>query len=190
MKIVELPPSWSGRALIVAGAGDPAKWFNPGELEAIRAFTREKRRNEWIASRIAEKILRQRGAAGPHVSFSHSGAYGAAAIDRQPIGIDVERIRQISESAAHLFLTDDEAEAMRRCSIADRMLHFWCAKEAVWKQLGGSVATLKRVPLHFEETLRHGLRFDGVETYAGEDFIAALTTDNRQPTTRATLPIS
>lgn len=175
MRIVELPPSWSGRAVIVGDVADPEPWFTPAELAIVRSFPREKRRNEWMASRIAEKILRQRGAAGSHVSFSHSGPYGAAAVDSHPVGFDVERIRPMSESAAHLFLTDDEIAEMQSCTIDHRILHFWSAKEALWKQRSGAVPTLKRIVLRFETTTPRGLRFAGVETYDGQDFIAALT---------------
>jgi phosphopantetheinyl transferase (holo-ACP synthase) len=176
MKIVELPQLWSGRALIVADVDDADSWFTPGELAVVRSFPREKRRNEWMLSRIAEKILRQRGAIGSNVSFSHSRPYGAAAVDTHPVGFDVERIRPISENAAHLFLTNEEIAVMQHCTMAHRMLHFWSAKEALWKQHGGAVPTLKTIPLRFERVLPDGLRFASVETYAGSDFIAALTT--------------
>lgn len=185
MKIIGLPPTWSGRAVIVTGADDAQAWLTPAQLAVAASFPRKKRRDEWISSRIAEAILRQRGAAGSNVSYSHSGPYGAAAVDSALIGIDVERVRTISENAAHLFLSDSEISAMRACGIPDRMLHFWTAKEALWKQAGGRILTLKRIPLRLEQQLPNGLRFDGVETYAADDFIAALTTENRQPATRA-----
>ena len=172
MNIVELPPDWRNRAMIVSDVANPESWFSPEQLALL---TRPKRRREWMLSRIAEKELLRRGASGSCVSFSHSGGYGAAAVDVRPIGIDVEVLRQISESAAHHFLADDEIEAMHRCTIAHRMLHFWSAKEAAWKQLGGSVPTLKRVRLPFESETANGLRFHGVETLAAGDLIAALT---------------
>jgi 4'-phosphopantetheinyl transferase EntD len=175
MKIVDLPPSWQGRALIVSEVREPESWFIAEELAIANGFPRAKRRSEWMLSRIAEKELRRRGASGAVVSFSHSGGYGAAAIGQQPIGIDIETLRQIAESAAHLFLTDDEIEWMQRCTIPHRMLHFWSAKEAAWKKLGGAVPTLKRVPLSFAGERGDGLRFEGVETFAFGDLIAALT---------------
>lgn len=166
MKIIEL----RGRGLIVSEVSDPEAWF-----PAVPAFPREKRRLEWMLSRIAEKELRKRGARGDHVSFSHSGSYGAAAVDTKPVGIDVEVLRDISESAARHFLNDDEIAVMERCTIANRMLHFWSAKEAVWKQRGGAVATLKRLQIQLEAENPDGLRFDAVETFAIDDLVAALT---------------
>ena len=170
MNIVPLPESWRGRAMIVSDVADAEAWF-----ESVPSFPRAKRRQEWMVSRIAEMELRRHGATGECVSFSHSGKYGAAAVDLHPIGIDVEMLREISESAAHLFLNDDESEAMRRCSISHRMLHFWSAKEAQWKRLGGSLPTLKKVQVRFESEGPNGLRFQGVETFAIDDLVAALT---------------
>lgn len=171
MKTATLPESWRGRALIVSEVADPESRF-----DVVPEFKTAKRRSEWMLSRIAEQELRRRGASGSCVSYSHSGKYGAAAIDAKPIGIDVEVLRIISESAAHLFLIDEEIEAMQRCTIADRMLHWWSAKEAAWKQLGGSVPTLKKVRLTLEAESPRGLRFQNVETFASEDYVAALTT--------------
>ncbi|HEY6842969.1 MAG TPA: 4'-phosphopantetheinyl transferase superfamily protein [Thermoanaerobaculia bacterium] len=171
MKIATVPESWRERALIVSDVADPESWF-----ESMPEFKTVKRRSEWMLSRIAEMELRRRGGSGACVSYSHSGKYGAAAIHRMPVGIDVEVQRDISESAAHLFLADPEIEAMQRCTIGDRMLHWWSAKEAAWKQLGGSVPTLKKVRLTLESESATGLRFAGVETFRGEDFVAALAT--------------
>ena len=166
---------WPGRAVIACDIADPESQFDEEELAVIRGFARPKRRTEWMLSRIAEKELRRNGAAGDYVSFSHSGKYGAAAIDVDAVGIDIEVIREIPENAAHLFLTDPEIELMRNRSIEHRMLHFWSAKEALWKQRGGSVPTLRRVPLAFESETSNGLRFRGVETIAIRDLIAAIT---------------
>lgn len=166
---------WPGRAAIACDIADPESQFDAEELAVIRGFARQKRQREWMLSRIAEKELRRNRASGDYVSFSHSGKYGAAAIDIDPLGIDIEVIRELSENGAHLFLTDGEIELMRSCRLAHRMLHFWSAKEALWKQRGGSVPTLRRVPLLLESENANGLRFRGVETVAIRDLIAAIT---------------
>ena len=166
MNVVDL----LGRGLIVSDVSDPESWFG-----TVPDFPLEKRRRQWMLSRIAEKELRKRGATGDCVSFSHSGPYGAAAIDVRPVGIDVEVVRDVPESAWRFFLNDDELAMMQRCAIAHRLLHFWSAKEAVWKQHGGSVPTLKRVRLRLESEGASGLRFQNVETVAVGDFVAALT---------------
>jgi hypothetical protein len=174
MKIVSLAESWRGRALVISAVDRAESWFSEEELAVARSFRLPKRQTEWMLSRIAEKELRRQGAAGDCVSFSHSGPYGGAAVGSQPVGLDVEALRDFREAAAHLFLTDDEIEVMERCTIPDRLLHFWCAKEALWKQRGGVVPTLKRIPLRLQSLIVGGLRFEGVDTFAGE-VVAALT---------------
>ena len=96
-------------------------------------------------------------------------------MDDGPVGIDVEKLRSIDDRAAHLFLSPEEEEVMRSCSIANRLLHFWCAKEAVWKQLGGSITTLKQVPLRLLDLTETALRFDRAETWSTDEVIVALT---------------
>ena len=194
MKRIALPDSWSGRAIIIGDVMFSNDWFTGPELAAAEAFRLQKRKTEWKHGRIAAKQLAldlglsqsprdcfvvrpwiQAGTERRYVSMAHSGGFAAAAIDDLPIGVDVERIRDIEENAAHLFLTDHEAAAMRDTVIAHRMLHFWAAKEAAFKQLGGETETLKRVPLKLEAETESGLRFDQVETFTNGDLVAALT---------------
>lgn len=170
-----LPDAWRSRACVVYDIGTPETWFTPAELAIIHLFKSEKRRRERMLSRIAEKTLRKRGARGQYVSYSHSGAYGAAGIGEHPIGVDVEVVREIAPRAAHLFLTEREEADAQRCPIANALLHFWSAKEAAWKQLGGSLPTLRRVPLRLLDTGEDGLTFDVVETRRIDDVIVALT---------------
>jgi phosphopantetheinyl transferase len=183
------------RSLIVRDAYDVA-WFTADELATANTFKLEKRRNEWLLARYAAKKLamelgivddpRACGVARPmliadgapvswFVSISHSAPYAAAAIDRAPIGIDIQLVRNLSESAAHLFLSDAETAAMRNCTLADRLLHFWCAKEAAWKRRSDELATLKQLPLELREERADGLLFDVVETARLDDAILAIT---------------
>ncbi len=196
MTRIFLPESWRGRAIVIGDAIFSDGWFSESELAASQQFKLQKRRTEWKHGRLAVKQLAielglcqsardcvfdrprllVRGAdAERFVSISHSGGYAAAAIDVEPVGIDVEELRDLREDASHLFLTDEETAIMRDCAIEDRMLHFWAAKEAVWKQHHGETQTLKRTPIAFETESTSGLRFREVETYATEDVIVALT---------------
>jgi phosphopantetheinyl transferase (holo-ACP synthase) len=179
MRIVPLPEAWSLRACVLAEVENPRAWFSAEELAVVDAFAREKRREEWMHSRIAEKELRARGARGEHVSYSHRGPYGAAAVGEEPIGIDVEIARDIRPDSARFFLTADEAADAERCAIPHALLHFWCAKEAAWKQRGGALPTLKRVPLRLLGETDRGLLFDVVETYASGDVVVALAPSGR-----------
>ena len=183
------------RWLIVRDAYDLA-YFTEGELATANQFKLPKRRDEWLLARFAAKKLalelgivddpRALNVARPmllvdgapstwFVSISHSEPYAAAAIDRSPVGIDIQVVRDLSESAAHLFLSDAETTAMQQCTLADRILHFWCAKEAAWKQRSEEFATLRQLPLDLREKHTTGLLFDSAETRRLEDVILALT---------------
>lgn len=186
MRRLALPPSWQPRALVIAEVGAPEEWFTDQELALARAFRLPQRREQWMLSRVAAKELaRQRGdrrpvreivlERSPTLSFSHSRGFAAAAMGDAPVGIDVEALRRIDERAAHLFLSSEEEEAMRNCTIADRLLHFWCAKEAAWKQLGGAVVTLKQVPLRLLGATERGLHFDRADTWSTTEIVVALT---------------
>lgn len=165
--------------------------FTDAELAIANAFRLASRRDEWLLARSAAKrlALEMRIVDDPrefvvisrepirdwYVSLSHSAPYAAAAIDRAPVGIDVQVVRDVSENAAHLFLSDDETRAMQQCAIADRLLHFWCAKEAAWKPRSHEFTTLRQLPLQLREERANGLTFDCVETTRIEDVILAIT---------------
>ena len=190
MKTLPLPDSWQARALVVEGGEAQDAWFTGEEMQIANDLRLPKRRAEWLLSRAAAKQLAvQRGfCASPrdleltrrrvsdlHISLSHSEPFAAAAVDFQPIGIDVQTVRELREAAAHFFLTDAETERMQRCTTEDRLIHWWSAKEAAWKRLEGSVETLKRVPIHLEDAGQHWTRFDSVETIRIGDLVVALT---------------
>lgn len=175
---------------LVRAPYDPGD-FTEGELEIANAFKLASRRDEWLLARSAAKklamelgivsdprefvVINREPIRDWHVSLSHSGMYAAAAIDRAPVGIDVQVMRDVSENAAHLFLSDDETRAMQQCAIADRLLHFWCAKEAAWKPRSHEYTTLRQLPLQLRAERATGLEFDCVETTRIEDVILAIT---------------
>jgi len=190
MNIIEIPEDWRGRAIVVAETAIPLAWFTEEELRAAEGFRLARRREEFLLSRAAAKKLaidlgaaedvaairiEHRRIGAMHLSISHSAPYAAAAIDANPIGIDIQVVRSIRESAAHLFLSEEESAAMQGCGVPDRLIHFWCAKEAAWKRRGGEVETLKRVPIVLEEEGPLGLRFDAVDTRRIGDVVVALT---------------
>jgi phosphopantetheinyl transferase (holo-ACP synthase) len=194
MKRLALPEVWRRRAIVISDVDLSGDWFSPGEVALAASFRAPKRIEEWKRSRIAAKRLAldlglcasardcvvdrpwlRAPDAVRHVSISHSHGYAGAAIDVEPVGIDVEQIRELEESAAHLFLSEAETDDMRGCSIAHRVIHFWAAKEAAWKKCGGAIETLKRVPLKLEAEAATGLRYDDVETFATDDVVVALT---------------
>lgn len=148
-----------------------AEAASPPLIDTPESFPSEKRRREWILSRTALKLL------GPalYSSLSHSGDYAAAAIGDVPVGVDVQVVRSLVERAAHLFLSEDEEADLLRCTIAHRIIHFFCAKEAAWKAQGGAIPTLKQIPLKLKEETATGLLFDSAATYATGDIVVAVT---------------
>lgn len=190
MNVIEIPEQWRSRAIVVAETAIPLGWFSEEELRIAEGFRLAKRREEFLLSRAAAKQLAvelgaeaevthiridQRRIGPLHLSLSHSAPYAAAAIDQAPVGIDVQVVRPIRESAAHLFLSEKESAAMRECVIPDRLIHFWCAKEAAWKRRGGEMETLKRVPIALEGETPRSLHFDSVDTVRIGDAVVALT---------------
>jgi phosphopantetheinyl transferase len=196
MKTIGTP--WGDRVLVMRRHDGDAviTSLTESELATAGAFKLASRREEWLISRIVAKQLatqlgliddpRSIAIERPHlvidsvrsdwrISLSHSAPYAGAAIARDPIGIDVQIIRELDERAAHLFLTDDETQQMLGCRLPHRILHFWCAKEAAWKQRSEEFATLRQVPLALVEQRGSGLLFDAVETAVLGDVIVAVT---------------
>jgi phosphopantetheinyl transferase len=197
MKTIDTP--WPDRVLVMRrddDRGDDVAAFTEKELAAAEAFKLASRGEEWRLSRIVAKQLAIRlgitseirtivierpflvinGAPSNwRVSLSHSAPYAGAAIARAPIGIDVQVIRELDERAAHLFLSPEETESMLACSLPYRILHFWCAKEAAWKQRSDEFVTLRQMPLTLIEERTSGLLFDAVETIVLGDVIVAVT---------------
>jgi phosphopantetheinyl transferase len=97
-------------------------------------------------------------------------------LSHEPVGIDVQVVREIAEWSSHLFMSDAEAEVMRSCSVKHRALHFWCAKEAAWKRRSDEYATMKQLPLRLVTERPDGLLFDQAETRIEGELITALTT--------------
>ncbi len=183
------------RVLIVRGSYD-RDFFTDDELFTAAEFKLHKRREEWLRSRYAAKQLALRlgitadpracNVARPDlwvdgspttwfVSLSHSDPYAGAAIAREPVGIDVQVVRPLQDRAAHLFLSPEETRTMLDCALEHRLLHFWCAKEAAWKQSSDEYATLQQVPLRLMDERADGLLFDAVETKIVDDLIVAVT---------------
>lgn len=194
-----LATPWDDRVLILRCgplSAENLEWFSGAELDIANAFRLEKRRHEWLHARLAAKTLaRELGACkGPRhcavgrptlildgalsswfVSLSHSAPWAGAALSREPVGLDVQTVRDLPEHAAHLFLSDEETAAMQSCTLPYRILHFWSAKEAAWKQRSDEFATLKQLPLRLRHATASGLVFDAVETIVIEDVIVAVT---------------
>lgn len=208
MNVKLVPDPWAKTVCIVSDVSEPERqaYLTPAELKRVREFAREKRRAEWAASRIGAKLLAlalglcddaqecsivssyskphlQIGPKGRglHVSISHSEWAGAAAIDRVPIGLDIQKIRELKPRITKFFLKDEEVAQMQGTRIEHPLIHFWCAKEAAYKLRAGR-GWLKRVTIDLQAETGGGLGFTLSDPVAGtvntfrvdEHYIAAV----------------
>jgi len=183
VRFVEIPSAWSAIVRIVADADEReiAELLDPeerGEIELLRALERQRER---AASRVAAKSIAlergivdlasrirftksdarpvvtiEGGQCALFVSFSHTAGIGAAALHEVAVGLDLERERPIDPRATKFFLRDDELASARSSTLANALLHWWCAKEAAFKMSSG-FSTLLRVPLALEHETATGL---------------------------------
>jgi acyl transferase domain-containing protein/phosphopantetheinyl transferase (holo-ACP synthase) len=99
-------------------------------------------------------------AAAPQVSLSHnhSVCFAAVADHQQPVGIDVEEIGRVQQPELLAeALSDSERpllEGLDRTAFDERLVRFWCAKEAAAKCLGTG---LQGRPEAFEVSFADGL---------------------------------
>lgn len=101
------------------------------------------------------------------VSISHSQSKVACAMDTQPVGIDIEKIRSIDMAVCrHVCLEEETAYVWngqaahtgicRDPEILRRFFEIWTAKEAWFKKCGTGITDLKSVnvlPLQYETHL-------------------------------------
>jgi 4'-phosphopantetheinyl transferase len=77
-----------------------------------------------------------------HFNISHAGEWVVCAVDCQPVGVDIERIKSAgmgSEEIAKKFFSAGEYEAMLEMPEADRVTRFfelWTLKESYIKAVG------------------------------------------------------
>jgi len=207
MRIIDVPPDWRSWLRIVTDVtpGDIERHLREEERADVDRLKVEGRRLERAASRIAGKLLladvmrlddpqtiefakeedrpfvRLAGAqASISVSFTHSHGLGGAAVGDRPVGVDLEKRRDIRPEMTRFFLTAGELSSAESLNLRDALLHYWSAKEAAFK-LAVLFPTLLKVPLELTEAFPSGLTFrvTGSETIVQtrvleNDFIVAL----------------
>ena len=152
------------------GASDWAL-LDPGERERAARFRFERHRREFVVARAElRRILGDCTGKAPgelafhysetgkpnlasdpelHFSVSHSDGLAAYAITRGiPVGIDVERIRELPdlEDLASRYFSPDEAERIRCLPVARRPAAFltvWVTREAIVKATGQGITALE-----------------------------------------------
>lgn len=73
-----------------------------------------------------------------HFNIAHSGSWIACAVSTQPVGIDIERKKEIDRSIAERFFSPDEISFLRESpdTFQDRFFAIWALKESYIKALG------------------------------------------------------
>ncbi len=117
---------------------------------------------------------------GVYWSLSHKSAFVAAVAARRPVGIDIEKVRKVSEGLRRRLA--DEAE-WRLAENDDLWLFFryWTAKEAVLKAVGKGLTGLSRCRIDRIVDADRLLLSYGRESWTvthcrvGDDHLAAIT---------------
>jgi phosphopantetheinyl transferase len=71
-----------------------------------------------------------------HISLSHSFDYAAVMIGKEPVGIDIEQVKEKVERIAHKFMRKKELAFIADANKIQQLYVCWCAKEAVYKCYG------------------------------------------------------
>ena len=75
-----------------------------------------------------------------HFSLSHTDGAVCVAVSRDPVGVDIEKIRPVREGLYARMLTERERESilsLPECERADFFLTAWVKKESLFKREGG-----------------------------------------------------
>lgn len=104
-------------------------------------------------------------------SISHSGDIAVCAISDKPVGIDIERIKDVNINAAkRLFTADEQNYVFEKWGFAkQRFFEVWTRKEAYVKMLGKGIS-------HFPEFSVMGNK--NIETHIRERYIVSVAREN------------
>lgn len=77
-----------------------------------------------------------------HFNLSHSGLWVAGAVHNMPIGIDIEKIKQMDFDIAKRFFSEEEyRDIMRSTNKLEYFFELWTLKESYVKALGTGLTT-------------------------------------------------
>ena len=84
-----------------------------------------------------------------HFSVSHSGDWAVCALDGEPVGIDVERVRDkcFAALAARYFTSEEHAWLVSQADEKRAFFRLWTAKESVLKARGTGLSGGLSVPV-------------------------------------------
>ena len=82
-----------------------------------------------------------------YISSSHSDKYVFCGVSKNPIGVDVEKIRPVNLKVARRFCSEEE---IKMCTNLQTFFRLWTLKEAYYK-LYGKVEDIKKIEFSFNE---------------------------------------
>ncbi len=124
---------------------------SPIDRRALDALHTEKRRQEWLASRLLLRTLRGRDTpiayhpnGAPYlpeeslfISLSHTTGYVAVLLQPSPFaGIDIELKTDRVARVRTKFMAESEEGGLDTVHERDHLLIHWCAKETLFKMIG------------------------------------------------------
>lgn len=80
-----------------------------------------------------------------YISISHSGDYAVCAVSDSPIGIDIEKIRNVSLKISEKFCNAKELVYINEKDSNKRFFKIWTAKESAFKLYGGKEKIFKNI---------------------------------------------
>lgn len=119
-------------------------------LPFLQDIKTEKRRQEWLATRIllkelsgSELLIAYHEDGAPylpdfpfHLSISHTNGYAAVLLQEQPTaGIDIEYYSTRILKIRSRFMSPEEDASVRPDNVVNHLLVYWCAKEALFKMI-------------------------------------------------------
>ncbi|MBK3518168.1 4'-phosphopantetheinyl transferase family protein [Carboxylicivirga marina] len=117
------------------------------DKKVLDAFKLEKRKKEWLASRLLlQKLIGQY----PHIvynsngkpqlqgdqrfiSISHTNRYAAVSVSQEPTALDIEICSGRVDKVANRFVHNDEQTYIKAGERTQFLTVLWCAKEALYK---------------------------------------------------------
>lgn len=108
-----------------------------------------------LGSRADEVMTAENGRSylkgGGYLSISHSGEYAVCAVHSKPIGVDIQKIVDISPRAVKRFCTEEEQQWLENCG--DSRLYavkLWALKESWLKASGESTENVFKTSFKIE----------------------------------------
>ena len=99
-------------------------------------------------------------------SISHSADMVICAVSDKPVGVDIERVREIKRAGHYPLFTSDEASDINSSENPSlRFLELWTQKEAYTKLLGGSVLKEGRLDLSSIDGIKFTTKTDNSYIY-------------------------